>query len=79
MTFNQVLKILLACFVVGLVLSFFGINPMNIWRDFGGVVRDAWEFVIRNGERAVKYVLLGAVIVIPVVAIRYGLKFIGRR
>jgi hypothetical protein len=76
---SQILKLVLICFVVGLVLSFLGINPVNIWRDFGGVVRDAWDAVIRIGERALKYVLLGAVIVVPIVAVNYAIKYLKRR
>jgi len=76
---SQIIKLVVICFVVGLVLSFLGINPLNLWRDFGGAVRDAWNAVIGIGERGVKYVLLGAVIVVPIVAVSYALKYFRRR
>lgn len=79
MNLPYILKIVLICFVVGLVLSFLGINPLNIWRDFGGAVRDAWNAVISIGERGVKYVLLGAVIVVPILAVSWALRYFRRR
>jgi ABC-type proline/glycine betaine transport system permease subunit len=44
-------KLAVASIVVGILLAFFGIQPIDLWRDFLDTVR---------------YVLLGAVVVIPI-------------
>lgn len=64
--FRTVIKLLLWSLVVGAVLAFFDITPQQI---FGWVLGQAREFV-GNVEtyigRAITYILLGAVVVVPV-------------
>ena len=78
------LKLALACVAVGVVLSLFQIDPTLLWRDFFGAVRQAWERFWSLGwdtlSWALRYLALGAVIVIPVWLIyRLARAVLGRR
>jgi hypothetical protein len=59
------LRLLLLSFVVGLVLYIFGIEPMDLWYNFGETVRAVWENIGDFARWGVKYVALGAVVVVP--------------
>lgn len=67
-----IVRTLLLCFVVGLVLSFLDINPASIltntWatlRDIGQLARDAFLWALDAFRWALPYILIGAVIVVP--------------
>ena len=59
------LRLLLLSFVVGLALWIFGIDPMDLWRNFGETIRAVWENIGDFAQWAIKYVALGAVVVLP--------------
>lgn len=64
-----VIKILLICFVVGLVLAFFGIDAVEFWKGIVQIVRDGWDRIAEIGIKIGSYILLGAAIVLPVLAV----------
>jgi len=75
-----VLKILLACLLVGMVLSWIDFNAIDVFRSMGQAMHYAVELVQKNLARVVEWVLLGAIVVLPVVLIRFGLQRLkGRR
>jgi Mn2+/Fe2+ NRAMP family transporter len=59
-------KILALSFVVGLIVAVAGIDPADLWRDLAGTVREIWSLFWDIGEEAVRYVILGAIIVVPI-------------
>ena len=59
------LRLLLLSFVVGLALWIFGIDPIDLWRNFGETFRLAWENIGDFAQWAIKYAALGAVVVLP--------------
>jgi Na+/H+-dicarboxylate symporter len=63
---DTVLKIVLFSFIIGLLLSFFDINPTELLRNFGATAEKIFEIVADIIEWGVKYVLLGAVVVVPI-------------
>lgn len=71
------------CVAVGVLLAFFNIDPAYLWVDFFATVADAWhsffgglaDFVIN----ALKYFLLGAVIILPIWAVWHVLRAVLRR
>lgn len=73
-TMGTIIKLVVACLVVGLVLSTLNIDPRNILASG----RAAIEWLIEVGGEffgwAVTYILLGAVVVIPIWVIVYLLK-----
>ena len=63
---DTIVKLTLISFVVGLFISFFDINPKELLATFGETVQDIFALAVRFIEWSVKYVLLGAVVVIPI-------------
>lgn len=61
-----VLRLLIACLVVGLVLAALDVDPARIWSDFFGTLQDAWDRIWSLGSWAVNYLFLGAVLVVPI-------------
>ena len=51
--------------MVRLLISFFDINPKELLANFGKTVQDIFALAVRFIEWSVKYVLLGAVMVVP--------------
>ena len=64
-----ILRILFACLVVGLLLSWFNVDPKTVLTDAWAAVKSVWRLAGDVGGWAVPYVLTGAIIVIPVVAL----------
>jgi len=64
------IKLALASVVVGLVLSLLHIEPQMLWLDFFGAIADAWAQFWGLGWSALvsasQYLLMGAVIVVPI-------------
>jgi len=63
---ESLIKVLLASFVIGVLLAFFNIDPTELLENFGETIQSIFEIVARVIEWAVKYVLLGAVLVVPI-------------
>ena len=72
---ESLIKVLLASFVVGVLLAFFNVDPTELLENFGETIQSIFEIVARVVEWAVKYVLLGAVVVVPIWLIFF---FIGK-
>lgn len=52
-------------FVVGLVFAIFGIDPVNLWKEFGTTIEKAWTLVFDAIIWGWKYSVLGAIVVLP--------------
>ncbi|KAA5805198.1 hypothetical protein F1654_04225 [Alkalicaulis satelles] len=67
---SDIVLLVVLCVVVGLVLAAFRIDPAELWVDFFGAVARAWsaffESIGSTLRWAVQYLLLGAVIVVPI-------------
>jgi len=63
---DTIIKLAVISFCIGLLISFFDINPRELLSNFGETVQDIFAIVARVVEWGVKYVLLGAVVVIPI-------------
>ena len=69
---KQPIKIALWCFAVGVVLVFFGLDPLAIW--LGDVSRSLLDSSVDFARWAGPYMLVGAVVVLPIAAIRWFLR-----
>ena len=69
------IKIAIWCLVVGLVLVFFGLDPLDMWVWLGDVARGLFDWLVGLARWAGPFMLVGALIVLPIVAIRW---FMGR-
>ena len=63
---DTLIKLVLFSFVIGLLLSFFEIDPAELLKNFGATAEKVFEVVADIIEWGVKYVLLGAVVVVPI-------------
>jgi hypothetical protein len=78
-TFRTVLHVLLASLVVGMAMAFFEVQPGDILRWVTGNVDEALARAQAWIGWAIKYVLLGAVIVVPLWLLGYLIQFLRRR
>ncbi len=77
---ETIVKIVVASLIVGLFLGFFDIDPRELLADFGETVQRIFSVVASVVEWAVKYVLLGAIVVVPVWLIFFAIgKFRQRK
>ncbi|MEN6542526.1 DUF6460 domain-containing protein [Parvibaculum sp.] len=60
------IKLAAASVVVGLLLAFFGIKPIDLWYDFLDTVVRIWHMGFDAIDWSVKYFALGAVVVVPI-------------
>jgi len=63
---SLVLKLALASLLVGLALSFFGISPSDLLQNIGGTALRIYEASVRSLAWAAEYILIGAVVVVPI-------------
>ncbi|MBX3446090.1 MAG: hypothetical protein KF895_05130 [Parvibaculum sp.] len=64
-------KLAIASIAVGVVLAVFGIRPIDLWRDFIDTIARVWEMGFDAIGWSVQYLLLGAVVVLPIfIAVR---------
>ena len=66
---GTIIRLLLLCLVVGLVLAFFNITPQHILTDTLRTIGEIWDLVEGIVRWAVPYILMGAVVVVPVAVI----------
>lgn len=62
---STALKIAIACLVVGLILSAFGINPWQLYGRVGEYADDAARALSGFIAWAWRYIVIGAVVVVP--------------
>lgn len=70
-----IIRTLVLCFVVGFVLSFLHIDPANILTNSWQTVQDIVALMIDAGRWALPYILIGAVIVVPLSVIGLVLRW----
>ncbi|GEO36732.1 hypothetical protein SAE02_08800 [Skermanella aerolata] len=75
---SWIIRILVLSLIVGLAISFFDINPM-------GILNDTWDTVLAVGglfkgvaDWALPYILVGAVVVVPIALISALLRYLRR-
>jgi hypothetical protein len=64
-----IIRLVVLCLVVGLLLSFFNITPQHIVTDTLRTLREIYDLLFGAVHWAVPYILLGAVVVVPVAVI----------
>lgn len=74
-----VVKLFVLSLIVGIVLSVFDIRPETLLADFGDTAVRIFKTLVSAVEWAVPYVLVGAVVVVPVWLIASAFQLIRRR
>lgn len=65
-TIGTIIKILLASLCVGLLLAYFNLSPQELFRGAFEHFSEIFEWVSSVAGWAVSYVLLGAIVVVPI-------------
>ena len=76
---STIIKLLIASFLVGLVLSFLDIDPLRLFEHFWDTVHEVVARVASFIQWSARYVALGAIVVVPLWLIPILLRSIGRR
>jgi hypothetical protein len=63
---STIVKIAVASLIVGFALTFFDITPQSLLENLGGTVKAIFELVLRFIRWAAEYILIGAVVVVPI-------------
>jgi len=63
---STIVKILIVSLLVGFALTLFDITPKQLLANLGGTVQSIFEVGVSMVEWAVPYILLGAVVVVPI-------------
>ena len=63
---GTIFKILVASLVLGFILKFMEIDPKDLLLNFGETVQSAFAWAGDFVEGSIEYVLIGAVIVVPI-------------
>ncbi len=63
---STALKVAIVCLIVGLILSAFGVDPWQLYGRVGALVNDAAAAIPRFVSWAWRYIVIGAVIVVPI-------------
>lgn len=65
-TFATVVKLVLASILVGAAMAYFDVQPLSVWRWLAERVGDVLADIRAHATRAFTYLLLGAVVVVPI-------------
>ena len=75
-----ILKLLIWCLVIGLLLSFFNATPEGVYAWAGETGKAVFEWFWDFGQKIGPFVLMGAMLVLPIWGISYLWKmFKGRK
>jgi hypothetical protein len=68
---GTVIKLALACLVVGLILAALNVTPADLWARVSGMVMGLWRAAQGLLGWAGSYMLLGALVVLPIWLVLY--------
>ncbi len=76
---STVVKLLIASLLIGMTLTFFDITPERLLASFGETVQRIFQIVVSFAEWAIRYVLVGAVVVVPIWLVLVLLRVLRRK
>ena len=76
---GTLVKLLIASLVVGMIMAFLGVTPRDVLGYVTGFANEAMNNAATWAGSAISYVLLGAVIVIPIWLLSVLFKTFNRR
>lgn len=68
---STIVKLAILSLLVGFALVFFGIEPADLVKSLGSTVVDIYKLVLDFMRASMKYVLIGAVVVVPIWLVFY--------
>ncbi len=77
--FSTVVKLAVISLLVGMALAFFNITPQSLPENLGGTVIEIYRLVLRFLRWALEYILIGAVVVLPIWLALYLVRMARRK
>lgn len=74
-----IIKLAFVCFIVGVLLAFFEVDPVSLMRNFPDAISSIFEVLLGWTRSAVPYIMLGAIVVIPIWLVLFLLKLAKRK
>lgn len=74
-----IIKLAIVCFIVGVLLAFFDIDPVRLMRNFPDAIYSIFDVLLGWTRNAVPYIMLGAIVVIPIWLVLFLLKLARRK
>ncbi|MDA0340438.1 MAG: DUF6460 domain-containing protein [Proteobacteria bacterium] len=74
-TVGTVVKLIILSLIVGLLLHWFDVSPQDLLRKIFGNIDAIAKWSVDAFGSAASYILLGAVIVVPIWAILFALRW----
>ncbi len=72
---STIVKLVLVSFLVGWLLTVFDVTPLEVFENLTGTIGDIYRWAFANIRWAAEYILIGAVIVLPIWGIVAGLNY----
>lgn len=72
---STIVKLVLVSFLVGWLLTIFDVTPLEVFENLTGTIGDIYRWAFANIRWAAEYILIGAVIVLPIWGIVAGLNY----
>ena len=63
---STIIKIIVISLLVGWGLTVFDVPPQKLMANLGGTIQDIFEVLVSMFSWSVPYILLGAVVVVPI-------------
>jgi Na+/H+-dicarboxylate symporter len=76
--FSQAIRIILICLLVGLFLSWLDIQALTTLKALSEFLHKIVDLVVKAVQWGLPYVLMGAIVVVPIVVIRFVLRYLKR-
>lgn len=74
-----IIKLIILSLVVGFVLHYFGLTPVEVFEGFFENVGDLFRWAMRHAQEIGLYLMTGAVIVVPVWGVFALLRYLRNR
>ena len=74
-----IIKLAIVCFIVGVLLAFFDVDPVSLMRNFPDAIYSIFEVLLGWTRSAVPYIMLGAIVVIPIWLVLFLLRVARRK
>jgi hypothetical protein len=78
-TLATVVKLVVASILVGAAMAYLDVQPLAVWRWVAARLRDALADIRSYATRALTYLLLGAVVVVPIWFVSYLWRALRRK
>lgn len=76
---SVVVKLLIASFFVGWLLTFFDITPLDLLEDLTGTIGQIYSHALEFVRWGADYILLGAVVVLPIWGVVSALNYVQKK